>query len=73
MSKNEAVKAKDPEVVAKPVAKLSLNEFCARLSTTDKRVELIGGFEHQERVAGRRSDTEESYSKRYTEFLNKPA
>lgn len=72
MSKNEAAKAKQEDKVPAPV-KQSLNEFCTRLSSSDNRVELIGGFEHQERVAGRNIDTEENYLDRYSKFLNKPA
>lgn len=52
---------------------LTLDEFCTRLSRTDRRVELIGGFEHSERVAGRVKDVESAYAKRYAEFCNKPA
>jgi hypothetical protein len=52
---------------------LSLSEFCARLSRTDRRVELIGGFEYQERVAGRVKDTESNYSTRFIKFANQPA
>lgn len=70
MAKTEAVATATTETTSEP---LSLNEFCIRLSTTDKRVELIGGFEHSERVAGRLSDTAENYTARYAEFLNKPA
>lgn len=70
MAKNEPVaKAETPEI-SQP---LPLNEFCMRLSTTDKRVELIGGFEHSERVAGRMADTAENYAERYTKFLTQPA
>ncbi|MNH05848.1 hypothetical protein D3C79_651970 [compost metagenome] len=70
MAKNEtaAKPATTPE--SEP---LSLNEFCIRLSTMDKRDELIGGFEHSERVAGRMSDTAEKYAERYAAFLNQPA
>lgn len=70
MSKNQTVAKATPEVASEP---LSLNEFCIRLSTKDKRVELIGGFEHTERVAGRLSDTVENYTARYEAFLNQPA
>jgi ppGpp synthetase/RelA/SpoT-type nucleotidyltranferase len=52
---------------------LTLQEFCMRLSNIDKRVELIGGFEHSERVAGRAKDTESAYRQRYTAFINRPA
>lgn len=52
---------------------LTLQEFCMRLSSIDKRVELIGGFEHSERVAGRAKDVESAYRQRYTAFINRPA
>lgn len=52
---------------------LSLDEFCARISMIDKRVELIGGFNHSEKAAGRNKDTETAYRKRYAEFINQPA
>jgi len=52
---------------------MTLAEFCTRLSVTVKRVELIGGFDHSERAAGRLSDTAENYAARYAAFINKPA
>lgn len=55
----------DPEAV-------TLQEFCTRLSSTDRRVELIAGFHHSELVAGRVKDASASYSTRYAEFVNKP-
>jgi len=70
MAKSETVAQAAPAQKSEP---LSLNEFCIRLSAKDKRVELIGGFEHSERVAGRMTDTAENYSERYTKFLNQPA
>ena len=69
MAKKETADAA-PEITSEP---LTLNEFCIRLSIKDKRVELIGGFEHSERVAGRLKDTAENYAARYGEFLNQPA
>jgi alpha-beta hydrolase superfamily lysophospholipase len=57
----------DP-VTDKASDKVSLNRFCTDLSTTDKRVELIGGFHHSEKVAGRLRDTAEAYSQRYAAF-----
>lgn len=56
-----------------PAEELTLAEFCTRLSSTDRRVELIGGFEHSERRAGRSKDTEEAYAARYADFLSQPA
>lgn len=52
---------------------LTLTEYCTRLSTTDRRVELIGAFEHTERVAGRNSDVETNFASRYAAFANQPA
>lgn len=51
-------------------AKVSLKRFCADLSVTDRRVELIGGFHHSESVAGRMLDTKEAYAQRYADFAN---
>lgn len=73
MAKNETVAKAAPETNQNQSEPLSLTEFCIRLSTTDKRVELIGGFEHSERMAGRMSDTAENYAARYAKFLNQPA
>lgn len=50
---------------------ITLNEYCIRLSTTDNRVELIGGFEFVERHAGRNRDTYDNYAARYADFLTK--
>lgn len=61
-------------VVAEPTEfPLTLDEFCSRLSTTDKRVELIGAFHHGEKVAGRSKDAESAYAARFAEFVNQPA
>lgn len=54
------------------VIKLTLHEFCARLSKTVKRPELLGAFEHTERVAGRLSDTDSAFRARFDAFINKP-
>lgn len=52
---------------------LTLDEFCIRLSKTDRRVELIGGFNAVERQAGRIKDTEANYLDRYHVFIKQPA
>lgn len=52
---------------------LSLQEFCKRLSTSEPRVELISGFEADERIAGSLKDTEQNFAKRYKAFINRPA
>lgn len=62
----------DQDSVAAAEIKLSLHEFCARLSETVKRPELIGAFEHVERVADRNADTASAYQLRYDAFITKP-
>lgn len=51
---------------------VTLNEFCARLSETVVRPELIGAFAHTERAAGNARDTAEAFKARFDEFINKP-
>jgi hypothetical protein len=51
---------------------LGLGEFCARLSATVTKVELIGGFEHQERAAGRNRDTQTAFAARFAAFAKQP-
>lgn len=57
---------------SEPVAEVTLTEFCTALSRSDKRVELIGGFNSVETKAGRLKDTEANFRKRFTAFVNKP-
>lgn len=52
---------------------LTLTEFCIRLSSRVKRVELIGAFEHCEKAAGKARDTEAAFQARFDAFINKPA
>lgn len=67
-------KETDVSVVGEPNEfPLTLDEFCARLSTTDKRVELIGAFHSIEKVAGRVKDLESAYATRFSAFINQPA
>lgn len=55
-----------------PVAEVTLTEFCTALSRSDKRVELIGGFNSVETKAGRLKDTGANFRQRFTAFVNKP-
>lgn len=72
MEQDEAVASSgSPAATATPIL-VTLNEFCTRLSNTDRRVELIGGFHFTETRAGRNKDTESNYQARYTAFLTKP-
>lgn len=52
---------------------LSLTEFCTRLSSIDRRVELIGAFNSEEANAGRSTDVESAYTERFAQFINRPA
>ena len=51
---------------------VTLNEFCARLSETVVRPELIGGFAATERAAGNLRGTEAAFRASYEKFVNKP-
>lgn len=68
-------KEDSPAVQESPAAdyELTLDEFCIRLSARDKRVEMIGGFNHAEKQAGRIKDREAAFSERYAAFQNQPA
>ncbi|BCP56314.1 hypothetical protein K32_49310 [Kaistia sp. 32K] len=74
MAKSSAA-ADKPDVSpgAEPQSTITLNEFCLRLSTRVKRVELIGAFEHAERAADKANDTEAAYQARFDAFIKKPA
>lgn len=61
----------DPTVADAP-QEVTLNEFCIRLSVSDKRVEMIGAFNYSETVAGHMKDTEDAFAARYQTFINKP-
>jgi hypothetical protein len=51
---------------------ITLEEFCTRLSMSDRRVELIGGFHYTEVAAGRIKDAESEFQSRFTAFATKP-
>lgn len=51
---------------------LTLQEFCQRLSSVDKRVELIGAFHYSETAAGTVKGLESAFADRFAAFLNKP-
>lgn len=62
--------AVQPAVVQKST--VSVDEFCARLSETVIRPELIGAFAYTERAAGNHRGTAEQFQARYNAFINKP-
>lgn len=61
-----------PAVVGEVEPTLAISEFCARLSETVKRTELIGAFAHVEQAAGRALDTAANFRARFDKFVNKP-
>lgn len=56
----------------KPADAITLDEFCTLLSATDRRVEMIGAFNHVEKKAGRIKDFDENYRSRFDAFANQP-
>ena len=58
--------------VQEPVENISLDEFCTRISGTDKRVELIGAFFKMETAAGRTTAVESEFTARLAAFATKP-
>lgn len=51
---------------------LAIDEFCARKSTTDRRVELIGAFHAQEVAAGRIKARAAAFEARFVAFEQMP-
>lgn len=51
---------------------MSLDEFCASLSATDKRVETISAFHLIETKAGHLNDTPINFTARYESFRTSP-
>jgi hypothetical protein len=68
----DAVTEAVTEAVGAPVVQVTLEEFCVRLSNTDRRVELLSAFHFTEKQAARLKDAESNYAARYTAFINKP-
>ena len=50
---------------------ITLREFCTRLSTTDGRVELIGGFSADETSKSRIKDTEANFTMRFKAYAGR--
>jgi hypothetical protein len=53
--------------------KVSLEHFATQLSSRDKRVALIHGWVHSEKVAKRFRDLPSSYQARFKAFETQPA
>lgn len=54
------------------VNEVVLEEFCARLSGTDKRVELIQGFYFEQKRDGKIKGTDAEYHASFQVFITKP-
>ena len=52
---------------------ITLDEFCARLSVTDKRVEMIGGFHSDMTRVKKTKGMEADYRAEYQKFITRPA
>lgn len=64
--------ADTPSLADEKDPKLSITDFCTRLSETVSRPELIGAFAAVEQRAGRVSDTAAKYRARFDAFVNQP-
>ena len=62
----------DTPVATTQEPRLTLSEFCTRLSEKVSRPELLGGFEFVERRAGRIKDAESAYQARFDAFVKTP-
>lgn len=51
---------------------LTLEEFMARASAEDNRVELLAGFYHTEQKAGHLRDTHDAFAERLQAFETQP-
>lgn len=60
-----------PEVVTEFAQ--GVEEFCANLSATDGRIEMIGAFYRVEMAAGRTRALPSEFKVRYSAFLTQPA
>lgn len=61
-----------PQAPAADGVRLTLDAFCARLSETVKRPELIGAFHHSENASGHLVGDAAEFQARYDSFINKP-
>ena len=50
----------------------TLEEFCAAVSMSDRRVELVAGFYADERRSGRAHDTRTAWQARFAAFQRRP-
>jgi len=63
----------EPAAVAPTDFEMTIEEFCARLSKKDRRVELIGAFHATETQAGRHKARDAVFRERLAAFITQPA
>ena len=51
---------------------LTLDEFCTRLSKTDSRVELIGGFHADARAKAHLKDVDTGFLRAFENYCTRP-
>lgn len=66
---DEAQTLPQPDPANEP---LTLEQWAAAKSSTDRRVELLNGFVATERAAGRFSETPAGWDARYLAFASRP-
>ena len=66
------VGVREEHVTAPAPADVTLDEFCVRLSSSDRRVELLAAFHFVETRSGHFKDAESAYQSRFEAFVNKP-
>lgn len=64
--------SKAPAAVAAVPIAVTVDEFCAGLSATDRRPELIYAFSKTEKAAGHIKDDPENFKSRFAAFASKP-
>ena len=77
MTKTPAVavnnSASNSETKAADRTVMSLDEYCARRSETDKRIPLLAGFNHQMEAAGMTRANVSAFDEAFNKYCNKKA
>lgn len=73
MAKPETLEDLKPADAPPETFDLTVDEFCTRTSSTDRRVELLAGFRADEVRNGRIKDSEANFASRFLAFAARPA
>lgn len=67
--------APEAAIEAAPEAAIetTIDDFCRDLSRTDRRVELIAGFHHEQCARDHHKDTADAFAARFKSFCEAPA